>query len=133
MKIIVEHEKEKIQSRLQSALRNQFVIANKNSSKRKCCRCNCFKNFSFKNLFKRQEEESTYINEHPIDSFVDNYFLINCPDNISILEQNDRVYKLIQILLRKDDEYEKLTNNLMKLQNPTHRKTNLSLISGRTM
>ena len=82
MKIIIEHEKEKIRNAIQDAMTKQFI----NKKKRCCCNFDAFKKLSFADLFKLKT--FPYINRHPIDSYVDRYFMINCPDTLTIKEEN---------------------------------------------
>ena len=45
-------------------------------------------------------------NKYPIDTYVDNYWFINCPESKSISEVNQKVYDLIHTIMCKDDLFD---------------------------
>lgn len=109
MKIIVAHEKAKIQERLQDLFVKQFQ-----TKKKKCCNWSMLKRPRLSGLFSRTASQAAmpFVNSTPIDGFVDKYFMVNCPDTLSIQEANQMVYRLILELMKKEAEYDRLTKQL---------------------
>ena len=46
------------------------------------------------------------MNQHPIDRYIDKYWVSNCPESLSVLEVNKMVHKLILDLFKKEAEFE---------------------------
>jgi hypothetical protein len=77
MKIIKQHRIEVIRQALFKKLRR--MMSKKNE------RTNFFKCFG--------DEDKVFTNNHIIDDFIDEYWVLNCPDTYSIEEINNQIYK----------------------------------------
>ena len=52
-----------------------------------------------KDKFVKKEND---INDHPIDEYIDNYWLLNIPKNESIKGNNYKVYQLIKKIIKSE-------------------------------
>ena len=50
------------------------------------------------------KQQLPYLNRHPIEDYIDRFFLINVPDTLSIAENHSQVYRLLHILFVKEYE-----------------------------
>ena len=44
------------------------------------------------------------MNKHIIDDFIDEYWVLNCPESYSVTEINDQIYKFFHQMLTLDKE-----------------------------
>ena len=92
-------------------------MANKKKNKCKyCCSIFCQK---FKNFFGCSPKKP-YINLTFIDSYIDQYWLINIPDNLSIISTNKKISTLIHELFIQGEQeiaYKLERDKIKKLKN----------------
>jgi DNA polymerase/3'-5' exonuclease PolX len=84
MKIIRDHNTDVIRKRLDQQLIE--LMSNKNANKKTC------------NIFKKKDEVITS-NKHPIDEFIDDWWILNCPEHYSVTEINERVHNFFHLIL----------------------------------
>ena len=53
------------------------------------------------------KKKKLYVNESHIDTFIDKYWLDNCPDTLSISENNNQTQKLLHLILMSEFDDEK--------------------------
>ena len=41
------------------------------------------------------KQQLPYLNRHPIEDYIDRFFLINVPDTLSVSENHSQVYRLL--------------------------------------
>ena len=96
------HQQDIIHERLALKIGDKFKeIADKKHHK---CRYYCGQ---FWNNFIRKvglKSKLPYINYHLIDDFIDDYWRINIPESLNIVETNDRVFGLIHYLFMIGEE-----------------------------
>ena len=46
-----------------------------------------------------------YISETPIDNYIDKFWFINCPNNMSVAELRNQVRRLLHEVMTQNDEY----------------------------
>ena len=55
--------------------------------------------FTKLNRFLCKRQTLFYVNNHPIDEYIDNYFLVYCPSSYSVYTTNKRVYQLLHEII----------------------------------
>lgn len=51
-----------------------------------------------------RKEQKVFANKHIIDDFIDEYWVLNCPESYSVAEINDQIYKFFHQMLTLDKE-----------------------------
>jgi len=77
MKIIKQHRIDVIRQELFKKLKK---LMNKKKEKKSCASI-------------LRKEQKVFANKHIIDDFIDEYWVLNCPESYSVAAINDQIYK----------------------------------------